>query len=70
VSLRDRLQRLEAGLPPGCPTCRDWPRCRVVFGNDWDDERREPTVPERCPRCGREPVTIAVEYVVRPPEGA
>jgi hypothetical protein len=67
MRLRERLQRLESGLAPGCSTCRGW-GCRVVYVNDPDSP--PPAETERCPRCGREPVTIAVEYTDEPPPAA
>ncbi len=64
MSLRDRLARLEGGMPgPRCAHCAGWDSTRVLYVNDWDGERREPTTPERCPGCGYEPITIRVEYV-------
>jgi hypothetical protein len=64
MSLRDRLRRLEGDMPaPCCAYCVTWPPARVVFPNDWDGERREPATPERCSRCGFEPITVVVEYV-------
>jgi len=71
MGLRDRLTRIEVGMPPPCcPGCVSWPRSRVVSLNDWQDEPREPTTPERCPRCGYEPIEIRVEYVAWPPNAA
>ncbi len=64
MSFRDRLRRLEGGLPaPRCAHCVGWGP-RVVVVNDPELAESEPTpVPARCPRCGREPLTVIVEYV-------
>ena len=45
-----------------CSTCREWRDVRVV----WPDGACEPlpdTLPERCPHCGWEPMTVAVWHV-------
>ena len=70
MSLRDRLARLEGGLPDGCAHCVGWGP-RVLYVNDPELAESEPTtVPERCPRCGREPLTVIVEYVESWPPNA
>jgi len=64
MSLKGRIERIEGGMPgPRCSACASWPPTRAVYLNDWDGERREPATPERCSRCGFEPIEIRVEYV-------
>ena len=51
MGLKDRLHRLEGGVPrPRCPACVSWAPTRVVYLNDWQDAPREPQPPERCER--------------------
>ncbi len=71
MSLKGRIERIEGGMPgPRCSDCKDWPPTRVVYLNDWQDEPREPATPERCSRCGFEPITVVVEYVESWPPNA
>lgn len=63
MGLRDRLVRLEGGLAgAGCSACAGWPP-RVVYVGESSMEEPGPTVPDRCTGCGREPLTIRVEYI-------
>jgi len=49
-------------MPDGCPTCAGWPP-RVVYVNEPEvQEAAGPTLPARCNRCGRVPLTIEVIY--------
>ena len=51
-----RLIRLEAHLlKPGCRTCAAWPPVRCLAHPD-----DEPTVPDRCPDCGRRVVQATI----------
>jgi hypothetical protein len=72
--LTRRLDLLERHRPPRrCVTCRGWPNARVVYtdptmadlATGWAERWDLPaarTVPERCPTCGWEPLTIRVEH--------
>lgn len=75
MNLRRRIERLEAaragGQPPrsSCPKCRDVaPRVLTVYRRDGPgapavvQSGYEP--PERCPDCGRVPVTVEVVEVL------
>ena len=65
--LARRLAQLEEAAQPlteRCGNCRSWPRTRLV-GEAYDGP--PPAVPECCPGCGWEPLTIRVEYVDMPP---
>ncbi len=67
MSLRDRLRRLEGGLPDGCAHCADWGP-RVLYVNDPEMAEAQPSpIPARCSRCGRQPLTIDVIYEEMPP---
>jgi len=67
MALRDRLRRLEGGMPDGCPTCVGLPPS-VVYVNDPEVQAAaSPTLPARCNRCGRKLLTIEVEYLDWPP---
>jgi len=71
MALRDRLRRLEGGMPtPRCADCAGWAPSRVVYVNDAEHGPREPQPPERCPRCGYEPIEIHVEYCASWPPNA
>jgi hypothetical protein len=62
MSLSNRLRRIEDGLAgAGCSACAVWPPRVVYVGGD-PVEEDGPAVPARCSRCGREPLTIRVEY--------
>jgi len=62
MRLRDRIGKLEGGMPEGCAHCIAWGP-RVVVVNDHEIAEDQPLpVPARCPRCGREPLTIDVIY--------
>ncbi len=55
--------RLEQRTPERrCATCREWPPTRVEYVGE-AQEGQEPAIPEHCPVCGWEPLTIRVEYV-------
>ena len=63
MSLASRIVHLERSIPRRrCLVCRGWPRTRVTYIGD-AQEGQEPAIPERCPSCGWEPLTIRVEYV-------
>ena len=63
-ALGARLCKLETTAKgKRCATCRDWPPMRVRYVNDPSGRHPEPETPERCPRCGWQPLLIAVEYV-------
>ena len=69
MSLRDRLRRLEGGLPaPRCAHCAEWGPTRLVWINDDTGSDHRPQPPERCEHCGYKPISIAIEYVAWPPE--
>ena len=44
-----------------CAICRERSPTRVAYVEA--DREDEPAVPEHCPVCGWEPLTIRVEYV-------
>ncbi len=70
MGLKDRIGKLEGGLPDGCTHCVGWGP-RVLYVNDPEAaEAEEPTTPERCTRCGYEPIEIRVEYVESWPPSA
>lgn len=70
MSIRRRLEALEARTSATrCDVCRSWPDHRVVYLEDPYGSAPSAT-PERCARCGWEPVTIHVVYVDWPPEPA
>ncbi len=70
-ALREQIRRRR------CAVCRDWPSVQYYDVNppDYlsqmsaDDEdgafeaQSRPTTPKRCPKCGWQPITVAVEYV-------
>jgi hypothetical protein len=58
--LGDRITKLEDAEPKRCDTCRDWPYPFIVF----EESGKDPLVdiPERCPKCGYEPLVIIVRY--------
>jgi len=62
TSLSSRLEHLEDRGNGGCETCQGWgPRILRV---DWHTgERHASGAPERCPRCGRETLTIEIVEV-------
>lgn len=69
MKLNGRLGRLEEARrkPEGerCPTCVEWPPCRVVYVDaDWrtTTDRGRPPLPAACPACGWRPTTIEVVY--------
>ena len=68
--MKQRIARAERALQQqrrACPTCAGWPAARVVYDTDVHDPGGDivlpPEIPERCPRCGWEPITIRVRYV-------
>jgi hypothetical protein len=63
--LDTRVDRLERARPPWrCRECRGWPLYRVLYVDPLPElEYPAPACPERCERCGWEPLTIRVEYV-------
>jgi len=68
MALRDRLRRLEGGMPgPRCAACVGWPPSVVYVNDPAVQEAAGPTLPARCNRCGRAPLTIDVIYEDRPP---
>ena len=44
-----------------CAICRERPPTRVAYVEAARED--EPAVPDGCPACGWEPLTIRVEYV-------
>lgn len=70
MSLRGRLERLEARPRRRCADCRDWPAFEVVHfdvGGQPVTERLEPAPPvpaqpPTCRRCGFQQHRIAVRY--------
>lgn len=58
MTVRPRLEKLEALAPKGCAACRDW-WDTVLVDADGDTQR-----PERCPGCGRlVPIRTTVHVV-------
>ncbi len=54
ATLGRRIDRLERGSDPPCPTCRDWPGNLFALLSDNDPWLREDGSRE-CPGCGRTP---------------
>ena len=67
--LTDLERRIAQAVPEHCGVCVGWPPVHVVY-RDGGHETTDDPHPARCPSCGRERVTITVEYGEEPPRGS
>jgi hypothetical protein len=62
-SIDDRLKKLEGEGPQRCDACLPWGDRPRISHHHSDGTSTEPDgPPERCERCGYEPVHIIVNY--------
>jgi len=67
--LKGRLGRLERESAERfrgerCPTCRDWPRARILqIDTGGNQSWADPTIPASCPRCRWTPVVVEIREI-------